>query len=159
MKNGENKNYGLGNSDEYISNSGSNWLWLIHVRIDCCGCSINSTKVPSSCFIGCVTSLYPCLCVFAEKFHPPVLYAFVTSLCFDFRVVFVDAGVTQIDIETKKMKEEQKLREAQSRAVAEHGELALITVEGPQSTTEERISLRPPMLQVKIRFQFYQIWK
>jgi hypothetical protein len=71
----------------------------------------------------------------------------------------VDAGVTQIDIETKKMKEEQKLREAQSRAVAEHGELALITVEGPQSTTEERISLRPPMLQVKIGFQFYQIWK
>lgn len=68
--------------------------------------------------------------------------------CFDFRVVFVDAGVTQIDIDTKKMKEEQKMKEAQARAVAEHGELALITVEGPQSTTEERISLRPPMLQV-----------
>ncbi|KAK2398185.1 Transducin/WD40 repeat superfamily protein [Trifolium repens] len=70
-------------------------------------------------------------------------------------VVFVDAGVTQIDIETKKMKEEQKLREAQSRAVAEHGELALITVEGPQSTTEERISLRPPMLQV-VRLASFQ---
>lgn len=70
-------------------------------------------------------------------------------------VVFVDAGVTQIDIETKKMKEEQKLREAQSRAVAEHGELALITVEGSQSTTEERISLRPPMLQV-VRLASFQ---
>jgi hypothetical protein len=66
----------------------------------------------------------------------------------------VDAGVTQIDIETKKMKEEQKLREAQTRAISEHGELALITVEGPQSTTEERISLRPPMLQVKKCLQF-----
>lgn len=66
----------------------------------------------------------------------------------------MDAGVTQIDIETKKMKEEQKLREAQTRAISEHGELALITVEGPQSTTEERISLRPPMLQVKKCLQF-----
>lgn len=70
-------------------------------------------------------------------------------------VVFVDAGVTQIDIETKKMKEEQKLREAQTRAISEHGELALITVEGPQSTTEERISLRPPMLQV-VRLASFQ---
>ncbi|XP_057439110.1 uncharacterized protein LOC130730971 isoform X1 [Lotus japonicus] len=70
-------------------------------------------------------------------------------------IVFVDAGVAQIDIETKKMKEEQKLKEAQSRAVAEHGELALITVEGPQSTTEERISLRPPMLQV-VRLASFQ---
>lgn len=64
----------------------------------------------------------------------------------------MDAGVTQIDIDTKKMKEEQKMKEAQARAVAEHGELALITVEGPQSTTEERISLRPPMLQVNFFF-------
>uniref|UniRef100_M4CZZ3 Uncharacterized protein n=1 Tax=Brassica campestris TaxID=3711 RepID=M4CZZ3_BRACM len=42
--------------------------------------------------------------------------------------VFVDAGVSEIDIETMKMKEEIKLKEAQARAVAEHGELALITV-------------------------------
>ncbi|XP_061366203.1 uncharacterized protein LOC133309444 [Gastrolobium bilobum] len=70
-------------------------------------------------------------------------------------IVFVDAGVAQIDIETKKMKEEQKMKEAQARAVAEHGELALIAVEGPQSTTEERISLRPPMLQV-VRLASFQ---
>lgn len=66
----------------------------------------------------------------------------------------MDAGVTQVDIETKKMKDEQKMREAQTRAISEHGELALITVEGPQSSTEERIPLRPPMLQVKKCFQF-----
>ncbi|XP_054811756.1 uncharacterized protein LOC129312972 [Prosopis cineraria] len=70
-------------------------------------------------------------------------------------IVFVDAGVAQIDIETKKMKEEQKRKEAQARAVAEHGELALINVDGPQATTEERISLRPPMLQV-VRLASFQ---
>lgn len=46
------------------------------------------------------------------------------------------------------MKEEMKLKEAQERAVAEHGELALIAVEGPKAETNERIALRPPMLQV-----------
>lgn len=61
----------------------------------------------------------------------------------------MDAGVAQIDIETKRMKEEMKLREAQVKAVAEHGELALISVDGPQAVTQERIALRPPMLQVK----------
>ncbi|KAG5044187.1 hypothetical protein JHK87_008102 [Glycine soja] len=70
-------------------------------------------------------------------------------------IVFVDAGVAQIDIETKKMKEEQKMKEAQARAVAEHGELALITVEGIQSAKEERIALRPPMLQV-VRLASFQ---
>ncbi|RDX71749.1 hypothetical protein CR513_48853 [Mucuna pruriens] len=70
-------------------------------------------------------------------------------------IVFVDAGVAQIDIETKKMKEEQKMKQAQARAVAEHGELALITVEGPQSAKEERITLRPPMLQV-VRLASFQ---
>ncbi|KAI4349840.1 hypothetical protein L6164_010389 [Bauhinia variegata] len=70
-------------------------------------------------------------------------------------VVFVDAGVTQMDIETKKMKEEQKVKEAQARAVADHGELALISVDGPQATAEERISLRPPMLQV-VRLASFQ---
>lgn len=43
-----------------------------------------------------------------------------------------------------------KAKEAQSRAVAEHGELALITVDNPQVSTNERIPLRPPMLQVTI---------
>lgn len=41
-----------------------------------------------------------------------------------------------------------KAREAQSQAVAEHGDLALITVEAPKVTASEKISLRPPMLQV-----------
>ncbi|PPR97911.1 hypothetical protein GOBAR_AA22754 [Gossypium barbadense] len=62
--------------------------------------------------------------------------------------VFVDAGIAPIDIATRKMKEEMKLKEAQARAVADHGELALISVEGPQTATQERITLRPPMLQV-----------
>lgn len=62
----------------------------------------------------------------------------------------MDAGVAPIDIETKRRKEEMKLKEAQARAVAEHGELALIAVDNPQTATQERISLRPPMLQVGI---------
>ncbi|KAK8655133.1 hypothetical protein V6N13_107723 [Hibiscus sabdariffa] len=69
--------------------------------------------------------------------------------------VFVDAGVAPIDIETRKMKEELKLKEAQARAVAEHGELALISVDGPQTATQERIALRPPMLQV-VRLASFQ---
>ncbi|MBA0880401.1 hypothetical protein Goshw_025958 [Gossypium schwendimanii] len=69
--------------------------------------------------------------------------------------VFVDAGIAPIDIETRKMKEEMKLKEAQTRAVAEHGELALISVEGPQTATQERITLRPPMLQV-VRLASFQ---
>ncbi|PON75142.1 Guanine nucleotide-binding protein, beta subunit [Parasponia andersonii] len=69
--------------------------------------------------------------------------------------VFVDAGVAAIDIETKKMKEEMKLKEAQARAVAQHGELALITVDGPQTVTQERVTLRPPMLQV-VRLASFQ---
>jgi len=71
------------------------------------------------------------------------------------RCVFVDAGVAPIDIETRKTKEEMKLKEVQARAIAEHGELALITVEGPQSIAQERVSLRPPMLQVEKFFTFY----
>ncbi|GLT28684.1 hypothetical protein SLA2020_035960 [Shorea laevis] len=70
--------------------------------------------------------------------------------------VFVDAGVAPIDIETRKMKEEMKIKEAQARAVAEHGELALITVDGPQNTaSQERTTLRPPMLQV-VRLASFQ---
>lgn len=64
------------------------------------------------------------------------------------RCVFVDAGVAAIDVETMKMKEEMKLKEVQSRAVAEHGELALIAVESSQTAAQDRIKLRPPMLQV-----------
>ncbi|KAJ8753238.1 hypothetical protein K2173_017850 [Erythroxylum novogranatense] len=69
--------------------------------------------------------------------------------------VFVDAGVAAIDVETKRMKEEMKMKEAQTRAVAEHGELALITVDGPQSATHDRTTLRPPMLQV-VRLASFQ---
>ncbi|KAI3754978.1 hypothetical protein L1987_54770 [Smallanthus sonchifolius] len=69
--------------------------------------------------------------------------------------VFVDAGVAPIDIETKRRKEEMKQKEAQARAVAEHGELALVAVDTPQSAAQERISLRPPMLQV-VRLASFQ---
>ncbi|GAA0158733.1 hypothetical protein LIER_15680 [Lithospermum erythrorhizon] len=69
--------------------------------------------------------------------------------------VFVDAGIAPVDLETKRRKEEMKLKEAQSRAVAEHGELALITVDSQQSSTQERITLRPPMLQV-VRLASFQ---
>ncbi|KAK5810548.1 hypothetical protein PVK06_025860 [Gossypium arboreum] len=69
--------------------------------------------------------------------------------------VFVDAGVAPLDIETRKRKEEMKLREAQARALAGHGELALINVDGPQAAKEEKITLRPPMLQV-VRLASFQ---
>ncbi|CAL5380155.1 unnamed protein product [Camellia sinensis] len=69
--------------------------------------------------------------------------------------VFVDAGVAPVDIETKRRKEEMKLQEAQARAVAEHGELALIAVDASQAVTQERITLRPPMLQV-VRLASFQ---
>ncbi|XP_050363724.1 uncharacterized protein LOC126782510 [Argentina anserina] len=69
--------------------------------------------------------------------------------------VFVDAGVAAIDIETKKRKDEMKLKEAQAKALVEHGDLALIAVDGPQSANQERIALRPPMLQV-VRLASFQ---
>ncbi|GMH01420.1 hypothetical protein Nepgr_003259 [Nepenthes gracilis] len=70
-------------------------------------------------------------------------------------VVFVDSGIAPIDIETKRKKEEIKLKEAQARAVAEHGDLALITVDGPQVAANERVTMRPPMLQV-VRLASFQ---
>lgn len=69
--------------------------------------------------------------------------------------VFVDAGIAPIDIETKRKKAEIRLKEAQSRAVAEHGDLALISVDSQQAGPQERISLRPPMLQV-VRLASFQ---
>jgi len=54
-----------------------------------------------------------------------------------FRIVKVDAGVAEIDIETKKMKEEQKMKEAQATKVVEHGEVALITIESIQSANRK----------------------
>ncbi|XP_047332477.1 uncharacterized protein LOC124936065 [Impatiens glandulifera] len=69
--------------------------------------------------------------------------------------VFVDAGIAQVDVETRKRKEEMRLRALQANAIAEHGELALITVDGPQTAKNERIKLRPPMLQV-VRLASFQ---
>lgn len=69
--------------------------------------------------------------------------------------VFVDAGVAPIDIETKRRKEEIRLKEAQSRAMAEHGELALIAVDSQQTASQEKVVLRPPMLQV-VRLASFQ---
>eukprot|EP01018_Ginkgo_biloba_P012994 Gb_38178 [translate_table: standard] len=69
--------------------------------------------------------------------------------------VFVDAGINPIDLERKRKKEEMRAKETQAKAVAEHGELALIAVESPQSVVEERIAFRPPMLQV-VRLASFQ---
>ncbi|PKA61241.1 hypothetical protein AXF42_Ash006138 [Apostasia shenzhenica] len=69
--------------------------------------------------------------------------------------VFVDAGISPIDLETKKRKEEMKAKEAQSRAFTEHGELALIAVDTTQVATNERVPFRPPMLQV-VRLAAFQ---
>ena len=66
----------------------------------------------------------------------------------------MDAGVAPIDIETKRRKQEMKQREAHARALAEHGDLALIAVDTPQTAAQERISLRPPMLQVFLYTSF-----
>jgi hypothetical protein len=67
---------------------------------------------------------------------------------FCFRCVFVDAGISAVDLERKKMKEEQK---AHARASATMGELALLTVDAPQAPDSERAALRPAMLQVHFR--------
>ncbi|EEE55097.1 hypothetical protein OsJ_02851 [Oryza sativa Japonica Group] len=83
-------------------------------------------------------------CSLSSKQYYKVFVALGMSFCLlslfiISRSVFVDAGVAAIDIETKKRKEEMKAREAKSRAAAEHGDLALITVEGPKTTTSEKI--------------------
>ncbi|VFQ82219.1 unnamed protein product [Cuscuta campestris] len=54
-----------------------------------------------------------------------------------------------------KQKEEIRLKEAQARAVIEHGELAFITVDSRQTAANERIALRSPMLQV-VRLASFQ---
>ncbi|KAG6408640.1 hypothetical protein SASPL_131658 [Salvia splendens] len=69
--------------------------------------------------------------------------------------VFVDAGIASIDLETRRKKEEMKVKEAQDKAVAEHGDLALITVDSQQVMPQERTTLRPPMLQV-VRLASFQ---
>lgn len=70
----------------------------------------------------------------------------VCSLC---RCVFVDAGVSAIDVETRRRKAERKRREQEAKVVAEKGELALLAMP-PESKEEpaEKVQLRPPMLQV-----------
>ncbi|KAJ7534091.1 hypothetical protein O6H91_13G079200 [Diphasiastrum complanatum] len=69
--------------------------------------------------------------------------------------VFVDAGVSPIDVERKKRKEEEKVNQVQAKAIAEQGELALLTVNAPHAINEERVALRPPMLQV-VRLASFQ---
>eukprot|EP00249_Psilotum_nudum_P023983 c29047_g1_i1 orf=2584-4665(+) len=69
--------------------------------------------------------------------------------------VFVDAGVTAVDVERKRRKEELKAKEVQQKAITEHGELALITVDSSQPVVQERAQLRPPMLQV-VRLASFQ---
>ncbi|CAI7819752.1 unnamed protein product [Closterium sp. NIES-54] len=63
--------------------------------------------------------------------------------------VFVDAGVSAIDLETRRRKEERKRREEEAKVVAEKGELALLAMAPPKTDeAPERVQLRPPMLQV-----------
>ncbi|KAL8061360.1 hypothetical protein ABFX02_02G081700 [Erythranthe guttata] len=69
--------------------------------------------------------------------------------------VFVDAGISPVDVETKRRKEELRVQELESRASAEHGELASLTVESQKSVSKERIAFRPPMLQV-VRLASFQ---
>lgn len=70
------------------------------------------------------------------------------------RCVFVDAGVSAVDLERKKRKEEEKARRAQ--ASVSNNELALLTVEGPKAVSiMDRMALRPPMLQV-VRLASFQ---
>ncbi|KAH7286232.1 hypothetical protein KP509_33G065100 [Ceratopteris richardii] len=69
--------------------------------------------------------------------------------------VFVDAGVSLSDLNMKREKEEMKVKNSQAQAIAEHGELALITVETSKPAVEEKVSLRPPMLQV-VRLASFQ---
>lgn len=71
----------------------------------------------------------------------------VPTLC---RCVFVDAGISALDLERKRKKEEMKVKDSQAKAVSEHGELALITVETSKPVVQEKVSLRPPMLQVDL---------
>ncbi|CAI5536393.1 unnamed protein product, partial [Closterium sp. Naga37s-1] len=62
--------------------------------------------------------------------------------------VFVDAGVSAIDLETRRRKEERKRREEEAKVVAEKGELALLAMAPPKTDeAPERVQLRPPMLQ------------
>ncbi|KAL3678157.1 hypothetical protein R1sor_021113 [Riccia sorocarpa] len=67
--------------------------------------------------------------------------------------VFVDAGVSAVDLERKRRKEELKAR---SKSIAEHGELALLTVDFPKVSDAEKVQLRPPMLQV-VRLASFQV--
>lgn len=69
--------------------------------------------------------------------------------------VFVDAGISALDLERKRKKEEMKVKDSQAKAVSEHGELALITVETSKPVVQEKVSLRAPMLQV-VRLASFQ---
>ncbi|XP_024377308.1 uncharacterized protein [Physcomitrium patens] len=68
--------------------------------------------------------------------------------------VFVDAGVSALDLERKRKKAEEKAMRAQASVT--NNELALLTVEGPKAVSiMDRLALRPPMLQV-VRLASFQ---
>ena len=61
----------------------------------------------------------------------------------------MDAGVSAIDVETRRRKAQRKRSEAEAKVVREKGELALLAM--PAENKEEpaeKVQLRPPMLQV-----------
>ena len=99
---------------------------LVPLSLHC----LSPSPLPATCF-----SLSPLLL-------PPILLPSP-------RCVFVDAGVSAIDVETRRRKAQRKRSEAEAKVVREKGELALLAM--PAENKEEpaeKVQLRPPMLQV-----------
>lgn len=70
--------------------------------------------------------------------------------------VFVDAGVSEVDFERKREKVEKRRKDAEAKAVAERGELAILALEPPKAEAPVgRVQLRPAMLQV-VRLASFQ---
>lgn len=67
------------------------------------------------------------------------------------RCVYVDAGVSAIDVETRRRKAARQRQAEEAKVVQEKGEMALLAMEPPKPEREERVQLRPPMLQVSGR--------
>ncbi|CAI5951315.1 unnamed protein product [Closterium sp. NIES-65] len=84
----------------------------------------------------------------APSMLPSPFFSSLPSAPSPSRCVFVDAGVSAIDLETRRRKEERKRREEEAKVVAEKGELALLAMAPPKTEeAPERVQLRPPMLQ------------
>eukprot|EP00271_Cylindrocystis_brebissonii_P014334 TRINITY_DN35657_c0_g1_i1.p1 TRINITY_DN35657_c0_g1~~TRINITY_DN35657_c0_g1_i1.p1 ORF type:complete len:1559 (+),score=320.88 TRINITY_DN35657_c0_g1_i1:569-5245(+) len=71
--------------------------------------------------------------------------------------LFVDGGVSEVDLNRKRQLAEQAANEAVAKAVAEKGELAVLTLDTPKvaKVELEHVQLRPPMLQV-VRLASFQ---